>query len=102
MSAWTTVARRAKPESGTLDRIFVTTTGPKPSAAGKSANPNPAPGYGDHPTGHVYLVNNTGTHPLGDTDFAKAIWRAVADPPENSRADRPDALSRSPGGSQIR
>jgi len=50
----------------------------------------------------IYLVNATGTRPLGNTEFAQTIWRAAADPPENSRADRPDALSRSPGGSQIR
>ena len=25
----------------------------------------------------IYLVNATGTHPLGDTKFAQTIWRAA-------------------------
>jgi hypothetical protein len=35
---------------GSLGPISVTTTGSRPSAAGRSDNPNPAAGYGDHPT----------------------------------------------------
>jgi hypothetical protein len=40
----------ARPGSGASDPISVTTTGSRPSAAGRSDNPNPAAGYGDHPT----------------------------------------------------
>jgi hypothetical protein len=40
----------ARPGSGTSAHISVTTTGSRPSAAGRSDNPNPAAGYGDHPT----------------------------------------------------
>jgi hypothetical protein len=35
-------------------------------------------------TPRIYLVNASGTHPLGDTEFAQAIWRvAVADAPSD-------------------
>ncbi|HWJ54430.1 MAG TPA: hypothetical protein VNT24_13725 [Propionibacteriaceae bacterium] len=30
------------------------------------------------PTGQTYLVTNQGTHRLGTTDFAKAVWHATA------------------------
>jgi hypothetical protein len=26
----------------------------------------------------IYLVNATGTHPLGDTAYAQTIWRAAS------------------------
>jgi hypothetical protein len=32
------------------------------------------------PHHRIYLVNATGTHPLGNTDFAQAIWRAAESP----------------------
>ena len=64
--------------------------------------PEPGSWIWRSPRRRIYLVNATGTHPLGNTELAQTIWRAAADSPENSRADRPDALSRSPGGSQIR
>jgi hypothetical protein len=32
------------------------------------------------PTGHVYLVTNQGTLPLGRDDFAEQLWRAAAPP----------------------
>ena len=35
----------------------------------------------------IYLVNTTGTHPLGDTEFAQAIWRAAAGSLESWLAD---------------
>ena len=35
----------------------------------------------------IYLVNATGTHPLGDTEFAQAIWRAAAGSTETWPAD---------------
>jgi hypothetical protein len=34
------------------------------------------------PHRRIYVVNATGTHPLGDTTFAQAIWRAAASPPQ--------------------
>jgi hypothetical protein len=33
------------------------------------------------PHRRIYLVNANGTHPLGDTEFAQALWRAAARPP---------------------
>jgi hypothetical protein len=32
------------------------------------------------PHGRIYLVNATGTHPVGDSQFAQAIWRAASQP----------------------
>jgi hypothetical protein len=32
------------------------------------------------PHGWIYLVNATGTHPFGNTQFAQAIWRAASQP----------------------
>ena len=32
------------------------------------------------PHGRIYLVNATGTHPLGNTDFAETTWRAASQP----------------------
>jgi hypothetical protein len=29
----------------------------------------------------IYLINATGTHPPGDTEFAHTIWHAAACPP---------------------
>jgi hypothetical protein len=39
---------------------------PKRTAAGRSDNP----------------INTNGTHPLGDSEFAHAIWRAATSAPE--------------------
>jgi hypothetical protein len=39
------------------------------------------------PHGKIYLVNTTGTHPLGDTEFAQAIWHAAAGRLESWLAD---------------
>ena len=36
------------------------------------------------PHGRIYLVNTTGTHPLGDSQFAQAIWRAASQPQERA------------------
>jgi hypothetical protein len=33
------------------------------------------------PHRRIYLVNATGTHPLGTTEFAETIWHA-ANPPQ--------------------
>jgi hypothetical protein len=32
------------------------------------------------PHRRIYLINATGTHPLGDTEYAQAIWRAAMSP----------------------
>jgi hypothetical protein len=32
--------------------------------------------------GRIYLVNPSGSHPLGDTEFAETIWRAAKPPQE--------------------
>ncbi len=45
--------------------------------------PEPGTWLWRSPHGRIYLVNATGTHPLGDTEFAAAIWRAAAGPPQN-------------------
>jgi hypothetical protein len=45
--------------------------------------PEPGTWLWRSPHGRIYLVNGTGTHPLGDTEFAAAIWRAAAGPPQN-------------------
>jgi hypothetical protein len=36
------------------------------------------------PHGRIYLVNASGTHQLGDSQFAQAIWRAASQPPERA------------------
>jgi Domain of unknown function (DUF222) len=43
--------------------------------------PEPGTWLWRSPHRRIYLVNATGTHPLGDTDFAQATWRAAARPP---------------------
>jgi hypothetical protein len=78
------VDRRARLGSGTSDPTSATITASKPTAAGRSANPNPASGSGDHPNGRIYLVNASGTHQLGDSQFAQAIWRATSQPQERA------------------
>jgi hypothetical protein len=49
--------------------------------------PEPGSWIWRSPTGRIYLVNATGTHPLGNTDFAEAIWRAVTDAPQKLQSD---------------
>jgi hypothetical protein len=53
--------------------------------------PEPGAWLWRSPHHRIYLVNATGTHPLGDTKFAEAIWRTAADPPQNlaSGPDQP-------------
>jgi hypothetical protein len=43
--------------------------------------PEPGSRLWRSPHHRIYLINHTGTHPLRDTTFAKAIWRA-ANPPQ--------------------
>ena len=42
--------------------------------------PEPGTWLWRSPHKRTYLVNNTGTHPLGDTEFADAIWHAASGP----------------------
>ena len=57
--------------------------------------PEPGTWLWRSPHHRIYLVNATGTHPLGDTAYAQTIWRAAADPPHTDRGV-PDH----PGGGQ--
>jgi hypothetical protein len=41
------------------------------------SQPEPGSWIWRSPHGRIYLVNATGTHPLGDTEFAQIIWRAA-------------------------
>ena len=43
--------------------------------------PEPGTWLWRSPHRRIYLVNANGTHPLGDTEFAQALWRAAARPP---------------------
>jgi hypothetical protein len=43
--------------------------------------PEPGTWLWRSPHRRIYLVNAAGTHRLGETDFAQAIWRAAARPP---------------------
>ena len=47
------------------------------------------------PNGRIYLVNATGTHPLGNADFAHQIWRAAKAPPPPDKP--PEKRARSDG-----
>ena len=42
--------------------------------------PEPGTWLWRSPHGWIYLVNATGTHPFGNTQFAQAIWRAASQP----------------------
>jgi hypothetical protein len=50
--------------------------------------PEPGSWLWRSPHKRTYLVNATGTHPLGDTKLAEEIWHAAADPLEKV-ANRP-------------
>jgi hypothetical protein len=43
--------------------------------------PEPGTWLWRSPHRRIYLVNANGTHPLGDTESAQALWRAAARPP---------------------
>jgi hypothetical protein len=42
--------------------------------------PEPGTWLWRSPHGRIYLVNATGTHPLGNTEYAQTIWHAAASP----------------------
>jgi hypothetical protein len=48
----------------------------------QARQPEPGTWLWRSPHRRIYLVNATGTHPLGDTAFADAIWQAAASPPQ--------------------
>jgi hypothetical protein len=49
--------------------------------------PEPGTWLWRSPHRRIYLVNATGSHPLGATEFAQAIWRAAAGSLESWLAD---------------
>jgi hypothetical protein len=51
--------------------------------------PEPGTWLWRSPHHRIYLVNPTGTHPLGNTEFGQTIWRAAADPPAAFRSEPP-------------
>jgi hypothetical protein len=59
--------------------------------------PEPGTWLWRSPHGRIYLVNATGTHPLGDSEFAETIWRAAADPPQCNGAARQLGLATKQG-----
>jgi hypothetical protein len=53
----------------------------------KVCQPEPGTWLWRSPHGRIHLVNATGTHRLGNTPFAQAIWHAATDPPQERPAD---------------
>jgi hypothetical protein len=49
----------------------------KTSGGWQVCQPEPGTSIWRSPHGRIYLVNATGTHPLGNTEFAEIIWRAA-------------------------
>jgi hypothetical protein len=63
----------------------------KTHAGWQVRQPEPGTWLWRSPHRRIYLVNPSGTHPLGNTEFAQAIWQAAASPPgagELTRTDR--------------
>ncbi len=54
----------------------------KTHAGWQVRQPEPGVWLWRSPHRRIYLVNATGTHQLGDTKFAEAIWHAAASPPQ--------------------
>jgi hypothetical protein len=46
--------------------------------------PEPGTWLWRSPHHRIYLVNAGDSHPLGDSQFAQAIWRAASQPPERA------------------
>ena len=47
--------------------------------------PEPGTWLWRSPHKRIYLINATGSHPLGDTPYAQTIWRAAASPPHTGK-----------------
>jgi hypothetical protein len=75
------VDRPAKPGSGTSDPTYAPHHNYKTHGGWQVRQPEPGTWLGRSPHRRIYLVNANGTHPLGDTEFAQALWRAAARPP---------------------
>jgi hypothetical protein len=54
----------------------------KTHAGWQVRQPEPGTWLWRSPHRRIYLVNATGTHPLGGTEFAQTIWRAAASLPQ--------------------
>jgi hypothetical protein len=54
----------------------------KTHAGWQIRQPEPGTWLWRSPHRRIYLVNASGTHPLGDTEFAQAIWQGVASLPQ--------------------
>jgi len=52
----------------------------KTHAGWQVRQPEPGTWLWRSPHGRIYLVNATGTHPLGNTTYAHTIWRAASPP----------------------
>jgi Domain of unknown function (DUF222) len=56
--------------------------------------PEPGTWLWRSPHKHIYLINNTGTHPLGDTPYAQTIWRAASSPPQTGKLSLVSTIQR--------
>ena len=54
----------------------------KTHAGWQVRQPEPGTWLWRSPHGRIYLVNATGTHPLGNTTYAQTIWHAASPPQE--------------------
>jgi len=69
----------------------------KTHAGWQVRQPEPGTCLWRSPHHRIYLVNASGTHPLGDTDFAQTTWRAAASLPQGLVLTRID-----PGVARVR
>src|SRR4249920_2395705 len=74
------VVRRAKPESATSDPTSDEITDSRPTVAGRFGNPNPAPGYGDHPT-----AGSTSSTPEAPTPSATPTSPRLSGAPQGTQ-----------------
>jgi hypothetical protein len=94
------VGRPAKPGSATSDPHVRRNHRRKTHGGWQVRQPEPGTWLWRSPHRRIYLVNATGTHPLGNTEFAQTIWR-VASPPDEL-ANWPELTDRTFGFSLMR
>ena len=90
-----TIAYLSPDEGGPSGQTRIGNLGPhvryhhrvKTFAGWQVCQPEPGTWLWRSPHGRIYLVNPTGTHRLGNTQFAQTIWRAATDPPQTLEAD---------------
>ena len=82
-------ARRARPAVGKLGPLVRYHHRVKTHGHWQIRQPEPGSWLWRTPHGRIFLVNATGTHPLGKSGFARQIWRAAKAPPRPIRAIRP-------------